>query len=63
MRTRNNFSMKAFTKFISIILSLMLLCCLASCTDGGNDGEETKAPQSSSDETQDWGLGIVMPEK
>lgn len=55
--------MKAFTKFISIILSLMLLCCLASCTDGGNDGEETKAPQSSSDETQDWGLGIVMPEK
>ena len=56
--------MKASLKFISIILSLMLLFCLASCTNGENDGEGTEETQSSSsDETMDWGLGIVMPEK
>ena len=57
--------MKALAKFISIVLALVLLCSVVSCTDKKKDSESNTQSSSSdnSDETRDWGLGIVMPEK
>ena len=57
--------MKAFAKLISTVLALMLLFSAVSCTDKKKDSESNTQSSSSdnSDETRDWGLGIVMPEK
>ena len=57
--------MKAFAKLISTVLALVLLFSVVSCTDKKKDGESNTQSASSdnSDETCDWGLGIVMPEK
>ena len=58
--------MKGFARFASLILALSLLCLFASCTDKRSEEETTSAQSTAadtSDETHDWGLGIVMPEK
>ena len=59
--------MKGFAKFASLILALTLVFSLVSCTDKKKGEEETTSTQSTeqdkTEETRDWGLGIVMPEK
>ena len=52
--------MKHFLRITSIAVVASLVFILAACTDG-DDSDSGK--DTTSHETEDFGLGIVMPEK
>ena len=52
--------MKSILKIMCIIIAASLLFLFTACTDGN---ESDSGKDTASHETQDFGLGIVMPEK
>jgi len=57
--------MKRISKVFALIIALMLLCAFVSCTDTDEKGSETEKglqSQNESEESENWGLGVFMPE-
>lgn len=57
--------MKVFSRYFALAVLFLLICAFVSCTDTDEKGSETEKnlqSQNESEESENWGLGVFMPE-